>query len=226
MLLNYWAARTVAEAFPTNLALSYLEAKLAVLRSPFGGEIVEHAQVSPNAMSETDLLRESAWAILSCGMAESVVRKVFRPVSDAFFDWASASRIFKERARCVSRAQTVFAHRPKLAAIVTVAECVALNGFDSCARSLRSDPLAFLTAFSYLGPTSARHAAKNLGFVFAKPDRHLMNLARLLGYSDPDALCDQIAGLTGESVRVIDLVLWRYCAMHKEGARRFVRLLR
>lgn len=225
MLHNYSGAQMMPSTYGTSVALGYLEAKLTVLRSPFGGEVISHAGISPDAISETDFLRETAWAILSCGMAESVVRKAFGPVSAAFLDWKSAIAISKEPEQCVHRAQLTFDHRLKLNAIVKVADHVSIRGFESCACSLRSDPMGFLTSFSYLGPASGKHAAKNLGFVFAKPDRHLLNLARLLGYESPDALCHEIAHLTGEPIRVIDLVLWRYCSMHKEGPLRFVRLV-
>jgi hypothetical protein len=208
-----------------TVALGYLQAKLAVLRSPFGGEVLVHDRVSPHEMSETDLLRECAWAILSCGMAEHVVRGVFDRVSKAFFEWSSAHAIANDGSRCVSRARQAFDNPRKLHAIVAVADSVAQRGFDECVRSLHSDPIQFLSSFSYLGPASARHAAKNLGFVFAKPDRHLLNLASLLGYSTPDVLCGEIADLTGESVRVVDIVLWRFCAMQKGGPQSFVRLL-
>jgi hypothetical protein len=208
-----------------SLALGYLQAKLAVLRSPFGEEVLVHDQTSPHNISETDLLRECAWAILSCGMAEYVVRGLFERVSGAFFEWSSAHAIANDRIRCVRRARKVFDNTRKLRAIVAVADSVAQRGFEECVRSLQSDPIEFLSSFSYLGPASARHAAKNLGFVFAKPDRHLLNLADLLGYSTPDVLCNEIADLTGESVRVVDLVLWRFCAMQRGGAQRFIRLL-
>jgi hypothetical protein len=207
------------------VAIGYLQAKLAVLRSPFGGEVLVHGRISPHEISETDLLRECAWAILSCGMAEYVVRGVFERVSGAFFEWSSAHAIANDGARCVRRARKAFDNPRKLHAIVAVADSVAERGFDECVRSLHHDPIEYLGSFSYLGPASARHAAKNLGFVFAKPDRHLLNLAGLLGYSTPDVLCTEIAELTGESVRVVDIVLWRYCAMQKGGPRAFVHLL-
>jgi hypothetical protein len=62
------------------------------------------------------------------------------------------------------------------------------------------------------GPVTVWQLAKNLGFDVPKPDRHLVRIAEQLGFSSPSQLCGAIADVSGEAVKVIDLVIWRYLA--------------
>ncbi|HVY23721.1 MAG TPA: hypothetical protein VG962_10250 [Steroidobacteraceae bacterium] len=59
--------------------------------------------------------------------------------------------------------------------------------------------------------------AKNLGFDIAKSDRHLVRLKDALGFNTVDEMCLSIARFSGDAVRVVDVVLWRY--MEQSAAR-------
>jgi hypothetical protein len=168
--------------------------------------------------AETDLLREAAWVILCTGFRESVVRRVFDHVSLCFCDWESASAIVQAFPTCRDAALASFHNRAKLDAIVEVARRVDRIGFGEIKRAVSRDPINELQQFAYIGSVTAWHLAKNLGLDVPKPDRHLVRISERLGYASVWHLCRSIADATGEAVRVIDVVLWRYLS---DGGRPF-----
>lgn len=162
--------------------------------------------------SEVDLLQESAWVILCSGFREAVVRKHFDYISLCFCDWESAKSIVANADACCISAKSVFRNAAKLRAIVSVAETVAATGFEEFKSFVLLDPLTELQCLPFVGPITALHLAKNLGLDVAKPDRHLVRLASKFGFHDAFQLCTAIGECTGESAKVVDLILWRYVA--------------
>ena len=51
-----------------TLASAYIKAKLNVLASGYGSEIIWQKTLRIEELTETDLLRECSWVILSSGM--------------------------------------------------------------------------------------------------------------------------------------------------------------
>jgi hypothetical protein len=119
---------------------------------------------------------------------------------------------------CRSTALTAFNNQKKIDAILMLARRIVNTGFDQLKASIHEDPIQLLRTFPYIGPVTAWHLAKNLGFDVAKPDRHLRRISEGLGYIDVHHLCDYLAQITGDEKRVIDIVLWRYAA--ERGLRR------
>jgi hypothetical protein len=164
------------------------------------------------SVSESVLLREAAWVILCSGFRESTVRRVFDHVSLCFCDWDSAAAIVESCPACHLAARASFRNTAKLFAIVEIARRVEAIGFDVLKRSIVADPIATLCQFPYIGPVTVWHLAKNLGLDAAKPDRHLMRISERFGFGAPEQFCTAIANASGEAVKVIDLVVWRYLA--------------
>lgn len=160
--------------------------------------------------TESDLLREAAWVILCSGFRESIVRSCFDYISLAFCDWESAAAIVTARGACHRAAMASIANRRKLDAIVKVAEIIHDVTFRQLKQRILQEPIAELQQFPFIGPITSWHLAKNLGFDVAKNDRHLARLSEWLGYADAMDLCRAIAAVSGESLNVIDLILWRY----------------
>ena len=61
--------------------------------------------------------------------------------------------------------------------------------------------------------TVAKDLAKNLGVDTAKPDRHLVRVAEATGYASPASLCEHLARMVGDTVAVVDLVIWRFATI-------------
>jgi len=176
----------------------------------FDWEVEWQRTRSLESIEEPDFLREAAWVILCSGFRASVVRERFDHISLCFCDWESADAIWERRELCVSTASVVFRHEPKVRAVAAVAGFVARLGFSTVLERLRSEPLSTLRELPYIGPVTSMHLAKNLGFPFPKADRHLVRLARHLRCESAVELCDIVATATGESVPVVDVVLWRF----------------
>jgi hypothetical protein len=198
---------------PTQLACAYIHAKRCVLNAGFGWEIIWQRTRRSDALTETLLLREAAWVILSTGMREAVVRYKFPVVSHAFLEWRSARQIAQQAERCKSRALPHFGHSAKLNAIVSVAQMISQRGFEVLKYEIQQDPLSVLCQFPYIGPVTSFHLAKNLGLSVAKADRHMSRIAHLFGYDDVQEFCSSISGFIGDPVEVVDIVLWRFATI-------------
>ncbi len=114
---------------------------------------------------------------------------------------------------CIQTARLAFGHVAKLSSLVAIAEIVARFTFAEIARRIAEDPIAELMRFPFIGPITSQHLAKNLGYPLAKNDRHLKRLARKYAFSDAQEMCELISVHTGESIQVVDTILWRACAL-------------
>lgn len=189
----------------------YTVAKQAVVALGFGQELCWQQSLDLAAFSESDLLREAAWVVLCSGFREVVVRRVFPYVSLCFCEWESAELIVEYREHCRAAVLPRFSNSRKIDAIIQTADLLNQVGFDHFKRCVLASPIETLRSLPYIGPITAFHLAKNLGLPFAKPDRHLQRLAARIGYESVQDLCHDVADVTGDSVQVVDLVLWRYC---------------
>jgi hypothetical protein len=113
-------------------------------------------------------------------------------------------------ATCRSTALARFNNPRKIDAIIAVAGDIHSMGFGRMRQQMILDPLNTLRRFPFIGPVTSIHLAKNLGWPFAKPDRHMLRLARHLGFADPQTMCESLAQVTGDPVGVTDIILWRY----------------
>jgi hypothetical protein len=187
-----------------------------VTRSGLQAEIDWQRSVNVAEFSESDLLREAAWVILCSGFRESIVRRVFDYISLCFCDWESAAAIADADRLCVQSAAHGFRNVSKLQAILAVAHIVHRRTFPSLKAAILADPIAELSCLPRIGPITVWHLAKNLGVDVAKPDRHLARVASTLGYGSAADFCSAIAQATGEQIKVVDLIVWRYLADRAE----------
>ncbi len=196
-----------------DIVAAYRQAKDMVLRAGFGEEISWQESVNFDSISESDFLREHAWVTLSAGMKERVIRNLFHAISSSFYYWESAKIIVKNESRCRYSALGHFNNAKKIEAMISTAQSISLNGFGSFKASIYLDPLEMLQSLPYIGPVTCYHLAKNIGLQVAKPDRHLTRLARSFGCSDVQLFCKYIGLQTGDSIPVVDIVLWRFASI-------------
>lgn len=188
----------------------YRTAKKHLLSAGFESEMDWLLERRLGDFTETDLLRESAWVILCSGFREAVVRRCFDLISLCFCDWESAADICNSAAFCKSTALAVFGNQQKIDAILGTAAIVNKLGFVLLKESILRDPIRTVQQLPFIGPVTAFHLAKNLGYTTAKPDRHLVRLAGALGYQDVHQLCSSLSQATGDPIQIVDVVLWRY----------------
>lgn len=205
------------------LVAGYLDALDLVVDSGFAHEVDWQERCRLENLTETRFLREAAWVILSSGMSVRVVHSRFPKLSRAFLGWSSADRIVRNRDRCRRRALQIFHHFGKVDAICSVATFVAHASFARVKAHVQERGVEALSALPYIGPITKFHLAKNIGIDVAKPDRHLVRLARSAGVSGPQELCRVIAEATGDRIATVDLVLWRYATLDRAYAKLFGR---
>jgi hypothetical protein len=204
-----------SDSYFWQLIRSYLVAKETVINKGFGEEIDWQDKVALHSISDEVFLSECAWVILSSGMRETVIRKKFGPISNAFFEWKSVERIVASSDLCRAAALVHFNHRSKIDAIITMAENLHHYGLGQMINGIKDHGADYLCQFPFFGPATSVHLAKNIGLPVAKPDRHLKRLAHKAGYASPQCLCRDISDLVGDKLSVVDLVLWRYATLHK-----------
>lgn len=202
------------------LAEAYLSAKISVLHSPYAAELVT-IRPSPDAITESEFLRELAWVILSGGMAERIIRLKFTPISESFLYWTSAAEISERVEICVASALEHFAHNGKINAIAAAAKLITNTSFEAVKEKVIANPVLELQKFPYIGPVTALHMAKNIGISIAKPDRHLTRLSKAAGFDQVLDFCNCIASFVGDDVPKIDMVLWRFATLHRDYLCRF-----
>ena len=104
--------------------------------------------------------------------------------------------------------KTVFGHPGKSTAI----DQIWKDRVMLFRRFLRTDDLiAFCETLPWIGPITKFHLSKNLGSNVAKPDVHMLRLAKLSG-TTAQALCERLSRETGYRAATVDLILWRACA--------------
>lgn len=199
-----------------NLDKAYSEVKTYVLSSGFRDEIEWQARINFNDVTESYFLREGAWVILNSGMKESVIRKYFQDLSFCFFEWESAYKINESKAFCYEAAIDIFNNDRKISAIIGMSAKICDLGFDKLKEHLEEAPIEFLQTFEYIGPVTSYHLAKNLGLQIAKPDRHLVRLSSFLGFKNVQDLCSTISEDSGDTVPVVDIVLWRFATLRQD----------
>ncbi|MEP1035519.1 hypothetical protein [Ekhidna sp.] len=193
-----------------NLAQKYFLAKKELLELGYLDEIIWQDEIGNFNITKEILLSEFAWVVLSSGMRESVIRNKFNDISKIFYDWHNTTALLNNKDICLKKALRVFNNEKKILAIIEFAEFLDKHGSKITLQRINEEKQNFLMKFSFLGPTTSLHFLKNIGFNTAKPDRHLIRISNVYGFSDPNEMCLRLSRVIDESVPVIDLVLWRF----------------
>ncbi len=139
-----------------------------------------------------DFFREYMWVVLSSGMKNQIARLIETRILTAW-----------EKRETTSSA---FGHKGKVKAIDEVS-----NHRVYYFRQWRQaeDKLEYLATLPWVGDITKFHLAKNLGMDIAKPDRHLVRIAKLYGEDSCFQLCRNISSITRLRVATVDLIIWR-----------------
>jgi hypothetical protein len=140
-----------------------------------------------------DLYREYAWVVINSGMKNQVAETIFK--------------------RFEHDGPDAVGHPGKREAIREMGELK-----DARFKHLKQDhdnindahAIEYLETLPWIGPITKYHLARNLGIDCAKPDRHLMRIAKHFGYDDVQEMCAYIASMTMLRIGTVDVILWRY----------------
>lgn len=195
----------------------FLAARDHVVREGFEKEIQWVRTVYFAACDEPRFLAETAFVILNSGMRARVIDGLWPRLVTCFWKFERHTDILLTRDTCLEQARRFFKHEGKLQGIVRACELVRDHGgWAGYKAHLQTDTLARLREIPFVGPITVYHLARNLGFDFAKPDRHLQRLAASFGEPDVQRFCEAIGEATGERVGAVDAILWRDCVLRSE----------
>lgn len=198
-----------------QLAHGYFFLKNYVIKKGFGEEIDWQEDINFNNITEQVFMEELCWVILSSGMNEKIIRKIFPNIKKYLFEF-NIDQIIIQKDTCFTNCLKIFNHSGKINAIIYAAEYIKKHSFRIVKEELRMSGIDYLLKFPYLGNATAYHFAKNIGMDVAKPDRHLLRIASALGYRNPHQLCTDISLSIDEKISLVDLVLWRYATLDKK----------
>jgi hypothetical protein len=194
----------------------YYTAKDAVVSSGYAHEIYWQDIVSPEKIDVKSFFSEYAWVVLSSGMRETVIKNKFTELTGVFENWENPSVITMNRNKYFKKALKVFNHEKKIDALLWMADRLTKTQLEEEVSCIKERGVEYLYDYPFLGPATSLHFAKNIGFIVAKPDRHLLRISSFLGYSSPEVLCKKISDVIGEKESIIDLILWRYATLNKK----------
>jgi len=171
----------------------YQVLKTGVIRAGYKADIDWAENIKPPTTPE-DFAAEIIFVICNSGMKAQIARAIFDRVVAAI----------KAHTPLIA----AFGHKGKVAAIENVWGMRKVlfdrwKGIDNWQAQLD-----FAAALPWIGEITKYHVVKNFGAQVAKPDRHLMRIASHNGMS-PQAMCERISKLSGDSVSVVDTVIWR-----------------
>ena len=174
---------------------AYLKFRRRLMRTEFKEEIEWARCICPEDIDADRFGEEAVWVVLTAGMTVDIVERIIWP------------KVCKQlqHGRPVS---AVFGHKGKAKAIEEIwrRRNALLREFQE--KKTDQERLAFFETLPYVGPVTKYHLARNLGLDFAKPDLHLVRIARKFRRT-PRSLCRLVSEETGERVGVVDLVFWK-----------------
>jgi hypothetical protein len=171
-------------------ASAYFDLKSAVLEAGFADEITWAETIKP-CESATDFALEHAFVVCNSGMKAQIAVKIYRKVRDALLNNNPVALVFGHKGKTAA-IEHVFTNRHRL-----------FEEFNGA-----TDKLSFLESLPWIGGITKYHLAKNFGIPCCKPDRHLVRIAQQFN-TTPELLCERLARETGNSVPVVDTVIWR-----------------
>jgi len=194
----------------------YVDAKEVIIDKGFASELDWQQELDFAKSQEGDFLREAAWVILSSGMRETIIRMKFPEIRNAFLGFNNATDIINNSRKCRADAMELFGHTGKIDAIISMALRIVKNGFETIKNLTSYHGVKYLQSFDFIGPVTSYHLAKNLGLNVSKPDRHLCRVAEISGFDSVEDLCKKISEITGDSVSVVDLAIWRFATIRRD----------
>lgn len=171
----------------------YFRLKQKLEESGFTQELEWAGSIKPPKNAD-HLFAEYLHVVCNSGMkaqiAEGIIKKIWTRILEG------------------GNAADVFGHKGKAKAIDYVLKEKA-SVFECFMRQTRvDDQLRWCESLPWIGPITKYHLAKNLGVQCCKPDRHLVRIASKKGET-PFELCGRLSKETGDTVPLVDSVLWR-----------------
>jgi len=194
----------------------FKEAEELVRKNGFGWEIDWcDNRIAFENCDERRFLLEYGWVVFNSGMRNKVISDKWKDLTKAFHYFVPFQiLVYEDKVR--KEALAIFGNKRKVDAIISTAKKIVNEGFEKSMRAkIEHLTLEYLDSLPMIGEVTKYHLARNLGFDYVKPDRHLVRLATKYGMT-PFQLCYLIHKKTGRRLGTIDVILWRFCEQSKQ----------
>ena len=198
-----------------TIANAYLFAKNYIIKKGYANEIDWQDNLNFNSLTESDIIREAVWIILSSGMNYKVVYRKFEELSPIFNYWHNNKSLLLKKENLIKKSIAVFNHEKKIKAIIGFIEFLDHEGLERFKNNLSQIGVGYLKNLSFFGPATSYHFVKNLGLPFSKPDRHLNRISHKFGFDSTESFCSYLSTKIAEKKSVVDLVFWRYATLDR-----------
>ncbi len=168
----------------------YLDCKVRMREDEEGRDELEAAEGIKPCDDANDFLGMYVWAVVHAGLSRQAAKAIEGRVLDAIDEGRDL--------------RTVLRHDGKRQAIERM-----LEDYEEVFEDYRAaqDKISFLGNLPWVGKITKYHMAKYLGVDCIKPDLHMERIAEPEGVT-PDELGREIQKMTGDTLAVIDTVLW------------------
>lgn len=176
-----------------GILVFFYDAYTSIIDSGYGSEIDYIDSIKPIEKQDPyTFFLEYIWVVLNAGMKEQVARKIYERYIENFDI-------------------SIIRHPSKKRAI----EGMMGDYHKKFNELMESDnKVDYLESFSWIGPITKYHLARNIGIDTVKPDRHLVRLAEMFRFDNPSTMCKAIQKDNGTKLGTIDVILWRYCNLN------------
>ncbi|MCL2438919.1 MAG: hypothetical protein FWD15_00215 [Alphaproteobacteria bacterium] len=162
---------------------------------------------NPPVMNGDDFAAEAIYVVLAGGFSQKTAKRLYPLIMKAARKGATGDDLFK-----------IFKNKNKTSAIARI-----WAGRDDYASGFYAagDKLEYLAGLPHIGPITANHLARNLGFNEVKYDVHIRRFGMALcggdAKQDFKAACDKMFSdlerATGLPRGYLDVVLWKACQL-------------
>jgi len=168
---------------------------LFIKNSEFANEMEWQNKLEFEDVNIKQFFEEFVWVVLSAGISNAAALSMFQNFKQTFDP-------------------TVIAHPSKRAAIIKGLNSQVKWFNEMKSKKTEREVVEYFGTLPWIGKITKYHLAKNLGIDCVKPDRHLVLLAKKFKWDNPRIMCEWLGERFNMKLRVIDVMLWRYCNQH------------
>jgi len=183
----------------------YKQAKAYVIDH---GYIFEISAVKNRKFEDTtpdNFFRAFVYVVLNSGMKNQIAHKIYCNFIEKFGQVEDVSL------NDIKSSLRVVGHLGKRSAINDAFQSYSHWFIKLKSKKTLDEKLEFLESLPWIGKITKYHLARNLGIDVAKPDRHLVRIAKIFHYgNDVQQMCKDVSDKTGDRIGLVDVILWRY----------------
>ncbi|TPK87049.1 hypothetical protein FJ936_06795 [Mesorhizobium sp. B2-4-13] len=161
-------------------------------------DAMERVRSKAPPVDETDFALRVSYVILNSGMRWTVAKDIWNRMKPSLVRTGEVGDTFGHPGKAKS-INKVMSNRSEL-----------FQSFKLAWANGPAEVIEFCETLPYVGAITKYHLAKNLGVDVAKPDVWLERVASQSGETVQE-LCGRLSKQSGDSVSIVDYVIWKTC---------------